>query len=67
MMNIKKAYSLGQAIQYMEALEMLDMVYKVEKYIEYYDKETGRTHENVFVITYENAPIAAPEPLLYDE
>ncbi|MDK2600603.1 hypothetical protein QO179_24220 [Bacillus stercoris] len=57
-MQIKKAYSLQEAILYLEALEMLDMIYKIEKYITYYDKEKDKTYNNVWIIEFEPADIS---------
>ena len=52
-MLTKKAYTLEEVILYLEALEMLDIVYRVEKFPSHYDEQSGKTYHNVWVIEYE--------------
>lgn len=54
-MLTKKAYTLEEVILYLEALEMLDMVYRVEKFPSHYEEQSGNTYHNVWVIEYEQA------------
>lgn len=50
-MLTKKAYTLEEVILYLEALEMLDMIYTVQKYPETVDGE-GHYSRPVWVIEY---------------
>lgn len=62
-MLTKKAYTLEQVILYLEALEMLDMVYKVEKFPYYKDHETGLSYWNLWIIEYEpSQPLEHEKP-----
>lgn len=61
-MLTKRAYTLEEVILFLEAMEMLHMIYKVEKYPAYYDKKEDRTYYNVWIIEYEQG-----EPLLQEE
>lgn len=61
-MLTKKAYTLEEVILYLEALEMLDMIYKVEKFPTYYDEGTGNIYNNVWIIEYEQGEALQGEP-----
>lgn len=49
----KRVCGLGELILALEDLEMLGMVYKVEKFPVYFDESTQETYYDVFVIQYE--------------
>ena len=49
-------YRLGDVIQVMEALEMLDMRYNVYKVYNYIDTKLQIKHEVAWVIEYEQGP-----------
>lgn len=51
-MLIKKAYTMEELMLYLEALEMLDMVYKIDKFPRYQDTD-GETLHHVWIIQYE--------------
>lgn len=68
-MLTKKAFTLEELILYLEAMEMLDMVYKVEKYIVYYDSEANVTYHNIWMITYEQGklPDMGPSAIEFED
>ena len=67
-MITKKAYTLQELILYLEALEMLDMVYKVEKFPEWNDPDTGESIRGVWLIEYQQGePILEPAAILFED
>jgi hypothetical protein len=67
-MLIKKAYTLEELMLYLEALEMLDMIYTVRKHQKYYDEDSGSNMYNVWVIEYEQGePLEKSSPIQFED
>ena len=66
-MLTKKAHTLEELILYLEALEMLDMVYKVEKFPE--DRnDVGDIIPGVWIIEYQpGTPLREPVGILFED
>jgi hypothetical protein len=62
-MLTKKAYTLEELFLYLEALEMLDMVYTVQKYPEV-EEEDGNILPNVWIIEYKPNEVTGEEPVI---
>jgi hypothetical protein len=66
-MQTKRAYSLQDVILFLEALEMLGMVYKIEKHDRYLEPETGKELINVWIIEYEHGESLTESSLIQFE
>jgi hypothetical protein len=65
-MLTKKAYTLEEMFLYLEALEMLDMVYTIEKHPEV-EEEDGNILPAVWVIEYQPNEVTGDEPVIQYE
>lgn len=67
-MVTKRAYSLEEVILYLESLEMLDMIYKVEKFPVYYCPRSEETFYDVWVIQYEQGhEVVEPTAIQFED
>lgn len=67
-MVTKKAFSLEEVILYLESLEMLDMIYKVEKFPVYYCPTSGQTFHDVWLISYEQGQsVGEPTAIQFED